>query len=113
MTDRLALSTGSSRTGGTYSTQPLPEASGLHPEVVVTACGPSSSLADSRIAAHLARIRPILMRDAFAVTTRHRERLLPMPDAAEQIREIFKLLCHHVNDIALALHATTTSKHAG
>ena len=79
----------------------------------MTARGPSSSLADCCIAAHLARIRPILMRDAIAATTRHREWLLPLPDAAEQIREIFKLLCHHVNDIALALHATTTSKHAG
>ncbi len=53
------------------------------------------------------------MRDGIAATTRHWERLLPISDAAEQTREVFELRCHHVNNLALALHATTTSKHAG
>ena len=53
------------------------------------------------------------MRDAIAATTRHRERLLPMPDAAEQIGQIIQPLCHDMNDIALALHAATAGEHAG
>jgi len=53
------------------------------------------------------------MRDAIAATMRYRERLLTVPDAAEQIRKIIELLCHHVNDVAFALYATTTCEHAG
>ena len=60
----------------------------------------------------LPRLKSILMRDAIAATMRYRERLLPVPDAAEQIRKIVELLCHHVNDVAFALYPTTTCEHA-
>jgi hypothetical protein len=34
---------------------------------------------------------PIPVRDAIAATTRHRKRLLRLPDAAEQIQEVFAM----------------------
>ena len=53
------------------------------------------------------------MCDTIAATMGYRERLLPAPDTAKQIREVFELLRHYVNDVALALHAPTTCEHAG
>jgi hypothetical protein len=57
----------------------------------------------------LTRVRSILMRGTIAGTRRDRERPLPGPDTAEQVREVFELLRHHMNDVALALHATTST----
>lgn len=88
------------RRGDNHSAQPLPKAAGWHPYSRGAHCH-CSFLAG----ACLKQIRSILMRDTIAGTRRDRERPLPVPDTAEHVREVFELLRHHMNDVALVLRA--------
>lgn len=79
----------------------------------MVAYAPRDSLAAFCIGADLARIGPIRMGRTVPTTMRHWERMLSVPDTAEQIRQVLELFRYHVNDVTFALHAATTAEHAG
>ena len=65
------------------------------------------------LGAEFARIWPPGMDRAVPATTRDRYRVLPIPNTPKKVREVVEAVGDHVDDVALALHASPTRYHAG
>src|SRR5271170_4131352 len=91
----------------------LSKTAGLYPKALFSPGWPHRAPPVPGGAGRLARIRAARMRHPITPTMRDRKRLLPVAHTPQQRRQVLELLRHHMDDIALALHAPATRHHAG